>query len=154
VQESGFFTSLERYGRKIVGRSPLPYSWIVILLVLLVVGVSWTSQSLVGVSSIGEAARQAAQAGDYNLAETLYLKQQTAGFTGQVLGMASDLEELIYPERKIERRISELEQKLETYPGSREIYLLLSKLYSQIGKQELANTYSEQARVLDPNGNQ
>lgn len=143
-----FFTSLEVYGRKVVGRSPLPYTWIVLGLTVIVLLVSVFSNGMTRATSVEQAMRLAVAQGDYALAEQLYVTTDS-----EVLGANSEIEALIYPERIVERRIAALEQKLEIYPGNKEIYLLLAQLYDQIGNQEMAREYSEQARILDPNGN-
>ncbi len=131
-----------------VGRSPLPYSWLVIGLILVVLSASLVGKSMSPTTSVEQAIRQAVAYGDYLLAAQLYTSSDE-----HVLGASSELEELVYPERIVKRRTYELEQKLEVYPGNREIYLLLAQLYDQMGNQEMAREYNEQARILDPNGN-
>lgn len=96
--------------------------------------------------SVEAAIARAAETGDYRLAERLYLTGNQ-----QVLGARTDLVELVYPELEVEARIEELVARLVEYPGNREIFLGLARLYRQIGKEEEAEQYQEMARILDPN---
>ncbi len=139
-QERGFFVSFEVYIKRIVGKSTLPYLWVVFWFLFLVLTISLGQEtySLAGATTIREVVRQAAQQGDYSLAQRLY--------TGE-----SGLEDLVYPEKKIDIRITELENKLTIYPGDRDIYLALETLYGERGNQDKANEYREKARILDPN---
>ena len=102
--------------------------------------------SVVGARDLREVSLKAAEKGDYPLAERLYMTEGR-----QVLGASSELEDKIYPERVVERRIRALETKLEEYPGNREILVVLARLYEEIGNSEEGREYLEQARVLDPN---
>jgi tetratricopeptide (TPR) repeat protein len=113
---------------------------------------SWAASknSLAGARTQNEAIKKAAEQGDYQTAQALY-EEMNSGSTEPVLGVMSEIETLVYPERKVEQRISELLLKLEEYPGNREIYLSLAELYSQIGNEESAQEYREKARILDPN---
>lgn len=115
-------------------------------MVMLLASALNVKNSVVGATSLGGVTKRAAERGDYELARWLY---EAGG--DKVLGAGSELEDKVYPERVIERRIAELEEKLEEYPGNREIYLLLTDLYGQVGNQELESEYREKARVLDPN---
>ncbi len=146
--KQGFWLSLEKYSWSVVRRSPLPYTWIGvgIVMVMLLASALNVKNSVVGATSLGGVTKRAAERGDYELARWLY---EAGG--DKVLGAGSELEDKVYPERVIERRIAELEEKLEEYPGNREIYLLLTDLYGQVGNQELESEYREKARVLDPN---
>lgn len=145
-REVSFWQSLEAYAWKVARRSPLPYPLIIVGLCLIVMMASIFGKGLVHVQTQEEAIRAAAGAGDYPLAERLY---QTSG--QRVLGASSELEEVVYPVKNVERKIAELEEKLREYPGNREIYLGLAKLYGQMGRAEEAEKYQEMARILDPN---
>lgn len=92
--------------------------------------------------------KRAADSGDYQSAQKLWDETMP------------ELEDKVYPERKVEREIAELEQKLEEYPGNREIFLMLGELYGELdgvraGEPrpygEMAAEYREKARILDPN---
>jgi tetratricopeptide (TPR) repeat protein len=145
-QSKGFFVSLEHYVRKLIERSPLPYAWIIVGLGLGVLLASLFGTTLASARSRAQAIEMASRRGDYALAEQLYLVDDDL-----VLGASTQLELLVYPEKVIEERVSQLEEKLLEYPGSREIYFLLSDLYEQLGNQEMSLQYQEQARILDPN---
>lgn len=145
-KRASFWGAFERYTWRVTERAPLPYFVIATGLALLVIVTSMFGKSLVGVQSREEAIKRAAEAGDYGLAEELYQTGEE-----QVLGVRSELEEVVYPVKKIEARIRELEARLGEYPGNREIYLELAGLYRQSGKVEEAKRYAEMARVLDPN---
>lgn len=144
----GFWRGLEKYTWKLVGRSPLPWAWVGVGAACSIIVISWSygGQTVVGARDIREVVERAAGRGDYDLARGLY----EAG-DEKVLGAESEIEDKIYPERIVERRISEIEEKLKKYPGNREIYLILADLYGQVGNQELASEYREKARILDPN---
>jgi hypothetical protein len=147
-QPSSFFTSLEHYTHKVLSRSPIPYSYVGIAFIglLLVVSLFQKRDSLAHVESTEQAIRVAAQSGDYLLAEELYTRHDST-----VLGANTELERLIYPERVIEERITKVEENSLIYPENRQMYLLLSELYLQSGNQELASDYAERARILAPN---
>ncbi len=150
----GFGEAIELYLRKVVGRSPLPrlqklcfkhcgQAWPVIgiSLIIIVFGVSlkYSKDSVVGARNIKDVVEVAARRGDYATARSLWDDSM------------SDLENMVYPERKIAKRIEELTQSLEVYPESREIYLAIAELYKQIGNEEKVQEYRERARILDPN---
>ena len=139
---------MEQYGWSVVRRSPLPWQW---LGIGVVVSMMWMSlvnvkNSVVGARDLRQVIEKAAERGDYGMAEQLYTTEDV-----QVLGASNELEDLVYPERVVERRIAELEQKLEDYPGNREIFLAMAELYREIGNTEKSQEYFEQARILDPN---
>ncbi len=150
-KKSGFWNSLEKYGWSVVGRSPLPYTWVAVGLISIVVAVSWLNhgKSVVGARNVEQMVEIAARQGDYQIAQKYWSE-----------GMG-EIEDIVYPERKVERRIAELEQKLEEYPGNRQIYLALANLYDQLEGTRVdtgvdpyegrAAEYREKARILDPN---
>ena len=69
----------------------------------------------------------------------------------QILGVESELEELVYPETKLQREIEKWEKKLGEYPSNREIMRGLATLQEQAGNMERATELREQIRILDPN---
>jgi tetratricopeptide (TPR) repeat protein len=95
--------------------------------------------SVVGVTRLEAVVERSAKLGDYQLARGLWNESM------------GELEDVVYPERKIERRIADLEIKLGEYPGNRQIYLALAELYAQLDNAERAAEYREKARILDPN---
>lgn len=139
----GFWGSLEKYCWRTVQRFPLPRYWrwigIGMVLVVVVSSVMSAKNSVVGATSLAAVVEKAARLGDYQLAQELWNESM------------GGLEDLVYPERKVERRIAELEAKLVEYPGNRQIYLALTELYGQMGNSERADEYREKARILDPN---
>jgi len=141
----GFGEAIERYLRKVVGRSPLPWPVIGIGLIIIVFGVSlkYSKDSTASARNIREVVEVAAKRGDYQTAREL-LKQYN-------IEPLDQLGELVYPERKVQNKIDELEQSLEIYPESREIYLAIAELYKQLGNVEKGQEYRERARVLSPN---
>jgi len=148
----GFWAGLERYFYRRVEQLPVRWEWVGTGVVVGVIGASivlgyYTSPTLG--SDRQKIIRAAAARGDYELARKLYEEDKQ---TAQVLGAQSDLEELVYPERRLEREIVEWREKLSKYPGNRDILLYLTKLYIQAGDREKAREYWEEARVLDPNG--
>lgn len=147
-KNGGFFESFEKYGWSVVGRSPLPRYWrwvgVGVILSIIVISWSYSGQTVVGARDIGEVIEKAARLGDYEKARELLNH-----YTNEPL---DHLEDIVYPERKVERRIAELEAKLEQYPGNRQIYLGLAELYGQLGNREKTDEYREKARVLDPSG--
>lgn len=151
--ELNFWRSLEEYSWKVMGRSPLPWPWVGVGVVAIVLCLSLLNvkNSMIGVRDVDEAIELAAKRGDYKVARMLFDSSTNTASETVVLGVKTELEDIVYPERIVEKQIIELENKLEKYPGNREIYHSLSTLYAQVGKQETANAYQEMARVLDPN---
>ncbi|MFZ2199724.1 MAG: hypothetical protein WAV40_02970 [Microgenomates group bacterium] len=141
-----FWASLELYLRKVAGRSPLPWPAWGIGLVLVVFGTSlkYSRDSVAGARNTREVVITAAKRGDYETAREL--------LNHYSIRPLDQLEDLVYPERKVETRIAELENKLEIYPENREIYLGIAELYRQLGNEEKTQEYRERARILDPNG--
>lgn len=155
--KTGFWRSLEKYLWKVVGRTPLAWTKVglFVILIVLLSSLGNVKSSVSSARNNREVVERAARAGDYELARELY---QASSIRYQVLGAESDLpdgeaglEDLVYPERVVWRRIDELEQKLEIYPGNREIYRTLSALYSEIGEEQKSSDYWEMVRELDPN---
>ncbi len=148
-----FWQSLEIYTWKVVERSPLPWSWIGIGTVVLILLASLLNRqnSVVSVGNMREVIVKAAERGDYGLARKLLDHYTSEPLDHLVLGVQSELEDKVYPERVVERRTLELETKLGEYPGNRQIYLMLSELYRQLENPTKESEYREKARVLDPN---
>lgn len=153
-QKHNFWESLEAYGWKVAGRSPLPYPWIGMGLVVMVVIASAANvkTSVVGARSEREVIERAAGVGDYQTARELFERLQILDDRLQVLGAESALEELVYPEEKLAREIARWEGKLAEYLGNREIMRGLAGLYEQAGETDKAAELREQVRKLDPNG--
>lgn len=152
--EDGFFDNLGRYGLRVLERSRLPlyWRWIAIGLICIAMATSWSARdiSVAGEIRVDEIAVKAASVGDYEAARKL-LNQYADEPAARQGGSLNHLEELVYPERKVERKIAELEARLVEYPGNRQIYLLLADSYDQIDHSEKSSEYLEKARVLDPN---
>jgi len=158
-QLSGFWGSLELYLGKLVQRSHLPQYWrtagVGLILVVIVSSVVNAKNSTTGAVNLDEVVEQAGRLGDYQLAQQLWTESM------------DKIEDIVYPERRIEQRIAELEAKLVDYPGNRQIYLALGDLYGQLAKSQSSNyspittqeseledrarEYREKARILDPN---
>ena len=92
---------------------------------------------------------KAAQANDYTLAQTLYTEAQNNRL-GQVLGVNTSLERLIFPERAIRREIDTLIALAQLQP-SRLVYLRLVLLYWRLAQLPQAKHYLELAQNIDPN---
>ena len=152
-KEQSFWQDLESYTWKIIARlSPaLPWLGIGVIVLAIATSVLGLKTSLVGARGLVDAAVRAAKAGDYELARDLYEKQYKQEVSEQVRGIGSEVEELIFPEREVEREIAKYQELLTKYPGHRDIYLVLAQLYDQIGEREQAQEYTELARELDPN---
>lgn len=145
-KQVGFWGSFENYTWKVAERVSPALLYFVAGLILLVIGSSLVSgsASLAGARGLREASIRAARVGDYTKAQALWRSQQENGST-------SEVEDIIFPHRVIEREIAKYEEMLVKYPGHRDIYLVLAKLYNQIGESEQATNYLELARELDPN---
>ena len=99
----------------------------------------YKADSVVSAQSSADVVVMAARRGDYQTARNMWD------------GSMNNIEDLVYPERKIEQKIGELEAKLGVYPENREIYLLLANLYNQLNDVERSSRYLELARILSPN---
>lgn len=152
-KEQGFWRDLESYTWKIIGRlSPtLPWLGIGIIVLAITASAFELKASIVGTSGLADAAERAAAVGDYALARSLYEKQYKQEDDEQIMGVGSEVEELIFPEREVEREIAQYQELLTKYPGHRDICLVLAQLYVQIGEKEQAQDYLEMAKELDPN---
>lgn len=141
----GFWGSFENYVWKVVMRASPTLPYFAAGLMLLVIGASTVSgkSSLAGARDLREASVKAARVGDYAKAQALWNNQAVLGNEGE--------EELVFPQRVVEREIAKYEEMLKRYPGHRDIYLAIAKLYDQIGESQLAKKYVELARELDPN---
>lgn len=152
-KELNFWRSLEEYSWQVVSRTPLFRYWregvVGITLLVLATSFKYAKYSVVGATNTRDIVTRSTQIGDYEIAKRLWNETM------------SELEAAVYPERKVERKIAELEKKLELYPGNREIYLSLANLYEQLKGEwageprpygEMAAEYLEKARILDPNG--
>lgn len=151
--QTNFWLSFEQYIKRGLSKNPIPFTYYVMAIVLLALVTSTTSigNSVVASTNISDVIDHATSVGDYDLARGLYPSLNTTDSELAILGSESELEDKVYPERKVERRISELQSKLELYPGSVEIYRSLSELYGQLGNTDLKAEYREKIRILDPN---
>lgn len=151
-ESPGFWLSLESYTWKIIERvSPtLPWLGVGIFALIITMSTYDAKASLVSASGLVEAALRAAYVGDYAIAQDLWERQMIKE-EASVLGVESELEDRVYPERVVEREIEKYEGLLTKYPGHRDIYLTLANLYGQIDKSEQSEQYLELARELDPN---
>lgn len=154
ASKPNFWGGLEQYAYSRARWACVPWVLVGTAMALLVI-VSSLASGYVNSPTLGgdreEIIREAARRGDYELAQSLY-EQRTVNNEQRVLGADSELEELVYPEKRLEREIAEWEEKLERYPGHRDILLMLAQLYEQGGKSEKAREYWDEARILDPNG--
>ena len=149
----GFWSSLENYTWKIIERASasLPYLGTLVVGIMMLSSLLTHKASVVGTSSLREASVKAARVGDYDAAQKLYEKCQVSRCQDRVLGMMSEVEDLVFPMRPVHREIERYTELLTKYPGHRDIYLVLSKLYAQIDMSAEAQRYHELARELDPN---
>lgn len=148
-----FLQSLEQYIYKTAGRSPLPYTWIGVGVVgiALLLSLLNSKNSVAGAQNPREVIERASARGDYETARELLNKGKVRSEKEKVLGVESELEDKVYPEKVVERKIVELEDRLEQYPNHFEIILELSRLYSLVGNTDKSSEYREKARILDPN---
>lgn len=152
-QKVGFWVSIERYGWRVIERAHPLLPTIVVSILLLVMVISFAShkRSVVGLRSLREVIEKATRVGDYPTAQEAWNKQLLVSSNEQIKGVSSELEDLVFPERAVEREIEKYEQLLEMYPGHRDIYLALAELNERIKNEEKAREYWELAKVLDPN---
>lgn len=148
-ENDDFVASLIKYGWKKLTKLPISPWYLGVGIVIMVMAVSALNMkySIAFVQSRRQAIEKAARAGDYPAARRLLEKDSKSS----VLGADSELEELVYPERKVEREIARYEELNGKYPGSRDILVALSKLYKQLGNEEKAKERWEEAKKLDPN---
>lgn len=150
----GFWGDLEIYTWKTMDRvSPaLAHFGMGMIGLVIISSITNIKSSVVGTRDPRDVVERAARAGDYERARKMFNVHKSLMTNSQMKqNFESGLEELVYPERVVEREIEKYEELLLTYPGSRDIYLLLAKLYREIGNNERSNEYTENARILDPN---
>lgn len=149
--ELSFGASLEKYTFKRLSAIPIKWQWIGIGLTTMVIGASiaagYYSPSPLS-SNEEEIIRMASGKGDYALAQKIY---ESPRLKEKVLGARSELEDLVYPERQLDRELIEKETLNEKYPNNRDILLNLSQIYEMLGDKERAEFVRESARILDPN---
>lgn len=151
----GFWPSLEYYVYKRIADSHVPWAVVALAGVAIMIGAStaagyFSKSPLFG--SRSDVIKWAAAGGDYATAQILYENGQEQMTEGQkILGAGSELEEVVYPEKKVENQIERDILLNEKYPGNRDLLLHLSDLYAAIGNSESAEITREQARKLDPN---
>lgn len=129
----------------------LPYLGTLVIGIMILSSLITHKASVAGTSSLREASVKAARVGDYDSAQKLYEKCQVSRCQDRVLGVMSEVEDLVFPMRPVQREIERYAELLTKYPGHRDIYLVLSKLYAQINMSAEAQRYHELARELDPN---
>ena len=149
-RNAGFWNSLEKYVGGRIAEAPIEWCGVGVgvvgIVVLISVTTGYINSPTLGSNKI-EIIRTAGEQGDYRLARELYEQVEE-----DVLGASIELEELVYPEKKIEREIEKQQEPLLKYPGNRDLFLNLSRLYSESNNREKSAEYLEMARVLDPNG--
>lgn len=149
----GFGTSLEAYIYNRIAKPHVKWDWVATALAVAAIIVSVSAGYFRSTPLFGgqiETIKWAAQHGDYTLADRL-VKSQDLGTQNSILGTGTDLEELVYPERIIEREIGIQEKRLELYPGHRDLLMAIALLYRELGNQDKFDELWEQARILDPN---
>lgn len=90
-----------------------------------------------------------AKKGDYKLAEREYVIGSSFNNNGDVLGASSEIEDAIWPERRILDMITAIENG--SAPESRFNYLRLAKLYWEVNDIDTAREYLSRAIAIDPN---
>lgn len=152
-KSENFLQSLEQYVYRTIKRNPLPWPWmgIGVIAIAMLISLGNVKNSNISARNTREVIQNAAGRGDYETARELLDHYTIRPLNDLVLGVESELEDLTYPEKKVGRKIAELESQLERYPNHFEILLELSRLEALIGKDEQSLNYREMARVLDPN---
>ncbi len=152
-KQMGCWESLENYTWKIIERvsASLPYLGTLVVGIMMLSSLLTHKASVVGTSSLREASVKAARVGDYDAAQKLYEKCQVSQCQDRVLGATSEVEDLVFPMQPVQREIERYTELLTKYPGHRDIYLVLAKLYAQVNMSAEAQRYYDLARELDPN---
>lgn len=152
-REASFLLSLESYTWKIIERvsASLPFLGTLVVGIMMLSSLITHKASVVGTSSLREASVKAALVGDYDAAQKLYEKCQVTQCQDRVLGVMSEVEDLVFPMQPVQREIERYTELLVKYPGHRDIYLVLAKLYTQVNMSAEAQRYYDLARELDPN---
>lgn len=96
------------------------------------------------------AAVVAVQGFDYSLAQKLLITRLRLD-DDNVLGISSEVVETIYPERKLWRRLEEMETVLKQQPTFRDGLLLKTIYLSRMGRNDEAEKVFEEVFKLDPN---
>lgn len=105
----------------------------------------YSSQAMV------EAAFLAADAADFPLARELYAQALAVGGSNRILGATTDLEEAVFPEKVLERRLLLADFILSLQPTYRDALALKSALLHQLGRNPEAVAALKQIEVIDPN---
>jgi len=142
----------------------LPYSGLVILLGLAILIGFYYQQSAFNkaVANLGssptlaenylETAEVAASESDYELAKKLYSQgMKFVGNDERVLGLASKVWELIYPEKVLEMKIEYWKSVVAEQPTYRDGLLKLAILYMRVDDKEQSKEYWGKAARIDPN---
>lgn len=150
----GFLASLEHYSYKRIAQAHIPWIPVAIAGIAIVIGASiaagyFQTSPLFGTRQ--DVMKWAAGNGDYQTAQKIYLGLSETYMNTQVLGAGTDLEEIVYPEKRIERELHNSLELLQIYPGDRDLLLHVAELYTETGDAEQAQIYWNQARLLDPN---
>lgn len=150
--ETNFWRSLEKYTWEVAKRTPLPWSVLGVVFICFVLLFSLLNgkNSVVTARSIEDIIEKAGRSGDYETASQLF-ENRTLDNYSRVLGVATELEDIVYPENILYRSLTELTQKLDEYPNHFEMLLEISRLYTLLENKEQADEYREKARILDPN---
>ncbi|MFC1653685.1 hypothetical protein ACFL1M_02460 [Patescibacteria group bacterium] len=85
---------------------------------------------------------------DYDLASYLY---DYAMSINTVLGISSDQESVIFPEKYLYYKLGEIESHLEIYPNSRDLLLEKGLLLLELDKKDQAAEVFFELHLLDPN---
>lgn len=149
-RSDGFLQSLEQYIYKTAGRSPLPWPWIGVGVVGMAILLSLLNvkNSVASAQNTREVVEKASERGDYTTAKRFF---EPVSGNENVLGAESELEDKVYPEKVVGRKIADLEDDLVKHPNHFEILLELSRLNTLIGNADKSSEYREKARILDPN---
>lgn len=148
-----FGTSLEKYVYQAVGSLHIPWAWMGIAIVVIVVGMSikegyWQSTPLFG--NLADIIEESTKLGDYETARMLNVHQTQMTNAQMVLGVDSDLGQSIFPEREIEAALMTNSRLMEKYPGDKTLMLRQAELLEETGDTESADYFREQVRILDP----
>ena len=95
---------------------------------------------------VDELIKNVAAQGDYELAQKLYEERNVLGIDDK----GNKLEEIVYPEKKLQRILEEHKSILKESPYLRNALINIARLYKNLGEEEKAQEYWKKVEWVYP----